>query len=735
MAAAIEKKWLETCRVLGVETVKFMRLVKLVKSVSGAFIFSIILTTNSSAESYTVRDVQRWLTQLGYNPGPIDGSYGSKAANALTAFYASQGQQFDGILDQNEIDDLLKVQQSALEFNLGGIKKVQQSALAPNQINNSNSYPDLKNIALDKPFSIQSYEDFIESIIACQIGDQPCNLIEFYYGNYEYVFVHLGANMIYFDHKKQSDFDAFPISWEVVGSELVILVHGDDWATREKWRKEMRINANEWSDNNSYDDMKLPDFNIPSSWAFFDGIKNADERRGTVFKKLVKASNAEEQRIADEKAAEERRIAEREQRIADEKAAQERRIAEEMAAEEQRIAELRAAEQGDADAQFNLGLRYYDQAQNKVLASAGNNDDFVQDTAEAIKWYRLAAEQGNEAAQFNLGEIYFNGVGTIEDHAEAAHWYRLAAEQGNVDAQFIIAEMYYYGDGIEQNDTEAAKWYRLPAEQGNASAQGTLGTMYEMGIGVTQDYAEAIKWYRLAAEQGGLEAQLRLGLIYENGWAGVSQDGAEAIHWYRLASKQGSTEAQQNLDLLFINAQKEGEVENQKRIKKQATEKEEFCKNIQLPNLWTRFDFLTERPITLLGLDMSLNKSERVNTLECKGYKCRDETNFLGIKQTICRQGNSEVTINESQVTFDCNSFEVCGRDINEVAEILISTGKVAYLEPDYWQDIDGNQHLKYCGRGNAGDMLCVREFAWLTPMIFVDLIKGNLGKPQPKFD
>jgi TPR repeat protein len=55
------------------------------------------------------------------------------------------------------------------------------------------------------------------------------------------------------------------------------------------------------------------------------------------------------------------------------------------------------AEQGDADAQFLLGLRYY---QGNGVAK-----DFV----EAVKWYRKAAEQGHLFAQMSLGYCYKDG--------------------------------------------------------------------------------------------------------------------------------------------------------------------------------------------------------------------------------------------------------------------------------------------------------------------------------------
>jgi TPR repeat protein len=49
--------------------------------------------------------------------------------------------------------------------------------------------------------------------------------------------------------------------------------------------------------------------------------------------------------------------------------------------------------------------------------------------------YRKAADQGNARAQFNLGVLYANGQGVAQDYAEAARWYRKAADQGHADAQ------------------------------------------------------------------------------------------------------------------------------------------------------------------------------------------------------------------------------------------------------------------------------------------------------------
>jgi len=162
---------------------------------------------------------------------------------------------------------------------------------------------------------------------------------------------------------------------------------------------------------------------------------------------------------------------------------------------------LPLAEQGEAEAQYNLGV-LYDKGQG-----------VPQDDTKAVRWYRLAAGQGNSAAQFNLGVMYANGQGVPQDDGEALRWYRLAAEQGKASAQNNLGVMYNFGQGVPQDDGEALRWYRLAAEQGKASAQNNLGVSYAKGQGVLQDYVQAHMWYNLAAAQNQeSDATLRDGL-------------------------------------------------------------------------------------------------------------------------------------------------------------------------------------------------------------------------------
>jgi TPR repeat protein len=160
------------------------------------------------------------------------------------------------------------------------------------------------------------------------------------------------------------------------------------------------------------------------------------------------------------------------------------------------------------------------------------------DYPTAIREFRALSEQGNADAQYNLGLLFDKGHGVREDYEEAAKWYRKAAEQGNAEAQLILGINYYEGEDVLEDYKEAAKWYRKSAEQGNSDAQNRLGFMYEKGYGVVQDYSVAAKWYRKSAEQGNANAQKNLSARYFLG-QGVIQDNVYSHMWANIAVSQG----------------------------------------------------------------------------------------------------------------------------------------------------------------------------------------------------
>ncbi|MGM9937587.1 MAG: hypothetical protein ACI38A_09595 [Candidatus Ornithomonoglobus sp.] len=230
---------------------------------------------------------------------------------------------------------------------------------------------------------------------------------------------------------------------------------------------------------------------------------------------------------------------------------------------------LHVAEQGDADAQFNLGLIY-----NK------SSFDVSGDYEEAAKWFRKAAEQGHAQAQYQLAKKYFYGNGVQVNKDEGIKWYRKAAEQGHLEAQCKMGYLYNCGEGVQMDKKEAARWYRKAAEQGNedarhnldrlrkegyivdkssipaelllAAERGNAGAQFKVGCLCRRDYEEVAKWYKKAAEQGHAQAQYKLGYMYDCGF-GVQKDEKETEKWYRKAAEQGHAGAQHKLGRIYVS--------------------------------------------------------------------------------------------------------------------------------------------------------------------------------------
>jgi len=75
---------------------------------------------------------------------------------------------------------------------------------------------------------------------------------------------------------------------------------------------------------------------------------------------------------------------------------------------------------------------------------------------EGAEELREAAEQGNAEAQYSLGVSYSTGKGVPRDAAEAANWYRKAAQNGYPPAQHNLSLLYISGEGVNRDLVEAA---------------------------------------------------------------------------------------------------------------------------------------------------------------------------------------------------------------------------------------------------------------------------------------
>ena len=225
-----------------------------------------------------------------------------------------------------------------------------------------------------------------------------------------------------------------------------------------------------------------------------------------------------------------------------------------------RLGEL-AYDQGDAEAQFSLGVIYY-------YLGKGAKEDYE----KALALFTKASERGLAEATFNLGDMYYKGKGVNKNCKKAEELFTKAAEQGFDEAKFTLGNMYYNGDGVEENKKEAVELLTKAAEKGHdkslsrlielankgdTEAEFSLGNMYdENSCGskfVEKNNEKAIEWWTKAAKQGHVEAQCNLGWAYCYG-EGVDEDKEKAVELYTKAALQGYDVALDELmDLAQMN--------------------------------------------------------------------------------------------------------------------------------------------------------------------------------------
>ena len=99
-----------------------------------------------------------------------------------------------------------------------------------------------------------------------------------------------------------------------------------------------------------------------------------------------------------------------------------------------------------------------------------------------MNWYRKAAQQGNAKAQYNLGVMYEQGQGVRQNYREAVNWFRRAAEQGLAPAQFSLGVMYDQGRGVRKNKAVAKEWFGKACDNGEQKGCDQYRRLNEKGF-------------------------------------------------------------------------------------------------------------------------------------------------------------------------------------------------------------------------------------------------------------
>lgn len=229
------------------------------------------------------------------------------------------------------------------------------------------------------------------------------------------------------------------------------------------------------------------------------------------------------------------------------------------------ISQVRKARQGDAEAQWHVGMTYArlgvparalpllasaagaGQARAAVLLGAlceeGRGKE--RNIEEAKRWYRLAAGQGEAGAMSALGRLMLEEK-QPEARNAAKQLFRRAAELGDPGGQYylgwLLTQPTEQGRGVAiADDAEAYAWFVKAARQGHVGAQLAVATHLLAGRGVATDRKAAGEWLQRAAETQDPVAHYLLGRMREESGEG-NRDAARDS--YRIAAAAGHREAQ-----------------------------------------------------------------------------------------------------------------------------------------------------------------------------------------------
>jgi TPR repeat protein len=128
---------------------------------------------------------------------------------------------------------------------------------------------------------------------------------------------------------------------------------------------------------------------------------------------------------------------------------------------------LARAESGEAIAQYQLGLLYY------------QGTEVERDYELAVHWWREAIERGLEEPIFNLAQILEEGgFGLEKDLVQSFYWWLQGARWGKGDltalACFKVGQAYYEGRFVAQDLIQASLWLEKAEGLGHPEALALL---------------------------------------------------------------------------------------------------------------------------------------------------------------------------------------------------------------------------------------------------------------------
>lgn len=129
---------------------------------------------------------------------------------------------------------------------------------------------------------------------------------------------------------------------------------------------------------------------------------------------------------------------------------------------------------GSTNNSNNSGSTVNTNADSSRPANNSGTSSISKPASDPIAELKAAADGGDKDAQYNLGMRYYEGNGVAKNMTTAFQYLKPLADAGYTKAYFPVADMYHRGQGVAKDRDAAEQWYTKAANAGNAKAKSIL---------------------------------------------------------------------------------------------------------------------------------------------------------------------------------------------------------------------------------------------------------------------
>ncbi len=145
------------------------------------------------------------------------------------------------------------------------------------------------------------------------------------------------------------------------------------------------------------------------------------------------------------------------------------------------------------------------------IADGFEFDDYIEpDSAKSFDYYRLAAEFGEARANYNTGIDYYDGENVKQDLQKALTYFKTSAALGYASAYTRLADMYMQGDYLEQDWQKALDNYKKAFQlEDEPKHKFNLAIFYCTAAGKFKDFDKCLDLMDISDYEKSLSKSLK----------------------------------------------------------------------------------------------------------------------------------------------------------------------------------------------------------------------------------